>query len=313
MLAFTAAVRGIGRGLVLFWVVVLVTGTSIPAGADPLESRWGSTFLLPPKDSELQAALERILARPPFRRLAREARISVALVDMADPLRLRYAGFLDQTMRYAASLPKLAILLGAFEQVVRGRLSYTPQLKAKLADMIRYSSNPAATDTLRLIGFQRLGMILQDPRFRLYDPDRGGGLWVGKDYGGGLGYGPRDPLYGLSHGATAEQAARFLVMMDRGELVSPWASAEMKELLSQPGIRHKFVKGLASRPGVRIYRKSGTWKRWHCDAALVEHPEGRRYVAVGLVEDPDGGRILEELIQHLDDLAGGRRQQMAGR
>ncbi len=293
-------------------VALLLAGLVSATTVDPLESRRQTAFLLPAKDPGLQAALERVLARPPFRRLAREGRISVALVDLVDPDQLRYAGFLDRAMRYAASLPKLAILLGAFEEIVSGRLQYTPGMRARLAEMIRYSSNPAATETLRLIGFERLAAILQDPRFRFYDPGRGGGLWVGKDYGGGLGYGRRDPLYGFSHGATAEQAARFLVMMERGELISPWASAEIKELLSRPGICHKFVKGLASVPGVTIYRKSGTWKDWHCDAALVEHPDGRRYVAVALVEDRDGGRLLEELIRRLDGLIARQVQWVRG-
>lgn len=243
-----------------------------------------------------------MLQRQPFLGLARQGLISVALVDLSDPTRLRFAGVQERTMRYAASLPKIAILLGAFDRVVRGKLSYSAELREQLTAMIRVSSNSAATNTLRLVGFQHLGALLQDPRLLLYDRVRGGGLWVGKDYGGGLGYGPRDPLHGLSHGATAEQVARFLVMMDQGGLINPWVSAEVKRILSKPAIQHKFVKGLAGRPGISLFRKSGTWKHWHCDAALVERSDGRRYVAVGLVEHERGGRVLEELIRGLDDL-----------
>lgn len=293
--------KAAGRRGFLVWVLWGFAGVLylVAAPSDPAEE---AGFVLPEKDPVLQRSLERLLTGPPFRELTRRSLISVAVVDLTDASGIRYAGVAEQTMRYAASLPKIAILLGAFDRIARGQVAYTKELSRQLTDMIRFSNNPAATDSLRLVGFRQLGLILQDPRLRLYDPGRGGGLWVGKDYGGGLGYGPRDPLHGISHGANAEQVARFLVMMERGELISPWASAEMKEILSDPGIRHKFVKGLEDSPGVRIFRKSGTWRHWHCDAALVEHQDGRRYVAVGLIEHETGGKALERLIRGLDDL-----------
>ena len=68
----------------------------------------------------------------------------------------------------------------------------------------------------------------------------------------------------------------------------------MKEVLSKPGINHKFVKGLSGVPGITIYRKSGTWRDWHSDAALIEW-NGHRYVLAALTEDPDGGKLLEKL------------------
>jgi beta-lactamase class A len=75
----------------------------------------------------------------------------------------------------------------------------------------------------------------------------------------------------------------------------------MKRILSQPAIIHKFVKGLANRPGRKIYRKSGTWRNWHSDAALIE-AGSKRYIAVALVEAPNGGDILVRLIRELDSL-----------
>lgn len=258
-------------------------------------------FSFSPPDPSLQKRLESLLRRPAYARLVRQERISVALVDLSQSEDVRYAGWDDQRMRYAASLPKIAILLGAFDRVAGGTLRYTPTLQEKLTAMIRFSSNPAASEVLSLVGFETVSRTLQDPRFRLYDPSRNGGLWVGKGYGSGVGYWRRDPLHNLSHGATAEQVARFFVMAERGLLLSPWVSREILRILSSPGIRHKFVKGLSAYPSARIYRKSGTWKDWHCDAALVEN-RGRKYVAVGLVEDPRGGELLARLIRDLDSL-----------
>jgi beta-lactamase class A len=75
----------------------------------------------------------------------------------------------------------------------------------------------------------------------------------------------------------------------------------MKQVLSNPGIHHKFVKGLDARPGVDIYRKSGTWKNFHADSALVES-HGKRFVLVGIAEHPDGGEWLARLAAPIHDL-----------
>ena len=124
---------------------------------------------------------------------------------------------------------------------------------------------------------------------------------MGKPYGKAPAY-RRDPLAGLSHGATAFQVARFDDPLDRGELVSPELTRQMKAALGDPGIRHKFVKGLESRPDTPIYRKSGTWCQFHSDSALAE---GRRwrYILVGIAEDPRGGDWLEKMAAPLNDLA----------
>jgi len=43
-----------------------------------------------------------------------------------------------------------------------------------------------------------------------------------------------------------------------------------------------------------VYRKSGSWRQWHSDSAIVEDGD-RKYILVGLAEDPQGGRWLEDL------------------
>ncbi len=274
---------------------------SSPKHLTPERSAAVATLVLPTKDSALQADLERVLTAPQFRRLVRQRQLSVALVDLSNPFKMRYAGVDEDRMRYAASLPKIAVMLAVFDQVDRGRLKYTPELTNKLERMIRRSSNADATDLIELVGFQAIANTLRDPRYELYSPTRRGGLWVGRDYGGGPGLWRRDPLRRISHGATARQTARFFVMLDQERLVSTWASEEMKRILSHPEINSKFVLGLQSRPGSQIFRKSGTWQRWHADAALVER-DGKRYIAVALLESGRGGGVLSDLIVRLDDI-----------
>lgn len=296
-----------GRGRLTLAIVVPLSCVVLPP-ANPVRAQLGGagretpvSLVLPRPDSALQAGLNRILRDRPFKQLVERGNLSVALVDLSNPGRLRYAARHDNRMRYAASLPKIAVMLGVFDQVDKGTLEYTPKLKQKLERMIRYSDNPASSELIELVGFENIATTLRDPRFELYDPDRAGGLWVGKDYGGHLGYWERDPMNNISHGATARQVARFMVMLERGTLVSPWASKEMKEIMGHPAIHHKFVLGLDARPRSRIFRKSGTWKNWHADAAIVER-DGKKYVAVALLESSAAKGVLAKLIVRMDDL-----------
>ncbi len=283
-------------------VVVALAATASPTStAFAQTARVTSTLILPAKDQGLQRQLNAVLAEAPFRRLLAQKRLSVALVDLSDLNHIRYAGIDDDRMRYAASLPKIAILLGAFDQIEKGKLTYTPALRTKMELMIRRSTNRESTELIKLVGFQNIATTLRNPEYELYSAKRNGGLWVGRDYGGWIGVWRRDPMHNLSHGATARQVARFFVMLDQGTLVSPWASAEMKSILAHPEINHKFVLGLQDRPTSSIFRKSGTWKQWHADAALVER-DGKKYVAVALLESQNAKGVLSSLIVKLDDI-----------
>jgi len=256
----------------------------------------------PRTDDQLERSLRDVVLRLGFERALSEHRLALALIDVTDQARPRYAGLNDSDMLYAASLPKIAILLAGFEAIRQGMLSYTPQVKDMFTRLVRYSSNTDASRAVQAVGFDFIAKTLTSAKYKLYDPLVNGGLWIGKAYGGPNDYWKRDPLHNISHGATALQVARFFLMLDRGELVDARSSAEMKELMSNPGIHHKFVKGLERLPGYReIYRKSGTWKDAHCDAALVE-ADGKRYIAVALMKDAKGAEALPKLIVEMDRL-----------
>jgi len=266
------------------------------------------TETLPATDPNLQQELEGVIGRLGLQRQAQQHRMAISLMDITDPAKPRYAGLNDRDMMYAASLPKIAIVLAGFEAIQNGLLQYTPSVKAMFVNLIRFSSNSDASRAIHAIGFDYIARVLTSPLYRLYDPILNGGLWIGKAYGseGGLReYWKQDPLAGLSHAANSLQVARFFWMMDQGKLVSPEISAEIKNILAEPGIHHKFVKGLESLGVQSIYRKSGTWRDAHCDAALVEH-NGRKYIAVALMKDARGGDILPKLIVHLHSLVVGR-------
>lgn len=227
--------------------------------------------------------------------------LSVVVVDITDPFSPRMAYVNPNEMMYAASLPKIAILLGAFDRISKGEMNLDDAMLDKLNKMIRNSSNEAATEILNLVGKEYVNELLQSPRYRLYDLEKNGGIWVGKEYDKSPAY-DRDPLHNLSHGATALQVARFYYLLETGQLVSPELSQLMKSILGQPAIEHKFVKGLKKvHPKSRIYRKSGTWKQYHSDSAIIEHDD-RRYIAVALAKSPHGEKWLTQLIVALDKL-----------
>ena len=244
-------------------------------------------------DPALQEELEKNLRSLELWPMVEKGKLSVALVDIKDLGKPRLAAVNGDQMFYAASLPKIAILLGAFVEIERGRLPATPEIFGELTDMIRYSSNAAATKMLNLVGKERLIEILQSEPYRLYDPAVNGGLWVGKEYASSQAY-ARDPLHNFSHGATAIQAARFYYLLETGQLVTPQLAEEMKAILSEPGIKHKFVKGLSGIPDLKIYRKSGTWKQWHSDSVLIE-AAGHKYILVALAKDQAGGEWLSRI------------------
>jgi len=270
-------------------------GAATQAGPDT-----SYALLVESQDSSLQMQLEGIVRRQGLWEAAERGDLALLLAIITDPARPRVAQLNGQRMMYAASLPKIAILFGAAAELEQGRLQLTPALEKDMTDMIRVSCNECATRVLEQVGREDLIELLQAPEYAFYDPQGGGGLWVGKDYAPSEAY-HRDPLHGLSHGATAIQVARFYYRLHTGTLVGPEQTQLMLEALSRPGISHKFVKGLKGIPGIEMLRKSGTWKSFHADSALV-HYKDQTYIMVGLVNNEDGERWLSQLASPLHDL-----------
>jgi len=253
---------------------------------------------------QMQSTLQRTLIKLGIAKSAKSGKLAVALVDISDLENPRLAAVNGDHMMYAASLPKIGILLAAMYEVERGNLRLTPGIKRSLTDMIRRSSNEDATRMMNVVGKRRVNQILSLPRFRFYDARVNGGIWVGKEYGKRPAF-ARDPLNDISHGATVMQVARMYYLLETGQLLRPDLNAIMKEMLSRPAIQHKFVKGLQGRD-VEIFRKSGTWHQFHADSAIVESPGGS-YILVALAEDARGGDWLVKLAGSLHDAMYPRR------
>jgi len=279
-----------------------------PAGPDTAAQEPGASelsdnsvsLLAEALDPSLQLELEGLVRKQGLWPAVEKGDLALLLAIVTDPARPRMAELNGHRMMYAASLPKIAILFGAAVSIERGRLQPTKALQQDMVDMIRVSCNDCATRVLEQVGREELIELLQAPEYAFYDPNGEGGLWVGKDYAPSEAY-HRDPLFGLSHGATAFQVARFYYRLKTGTLVGPESTELMLEAMSRPGIRHKFVKGLEGIPGIKMLRKSGTWKTFHADSALVQYRD-QTYIMVGLANDENGGQWLAQLASPLNDL-----------
>jgi len=283
VLALSALVPAAGAGVVVPSLPVVV-----PA------NEWR-----PLRQCEDKVLLDRLRAlvgqRNEWTALIDRKKMAVGLVDLTSPRTPRFASINGREMLYAASLPKIAILLAVYQAVHEGRVKETPALVTALTKMIRVSDNECATKMMDLVGYEAIEKVLRDPKYELYDAQRGGGLWVGKRFAKqGRRY--PDPIKGLSHAATVNQVCRFYYLLATGRLVDADSSRKMLAILSKPAIHHKFVKVLEERaPDAQLYRKSGTWRIWHSDSVLVWGPK-RRYILVGLLECARGGRILHDLV-----------------
>ena len=224
-------------------------------------------------------------------------RTAVGLLDLNT---CRLAMVNGDQLEYAASVAKIGILLAYFQLHPEAVSDLNPTTRHELGLMIKASSNEMATRFSRQLGLARIQGVLNSYRF--YDPTQGGGIWVGKHYGDNserIG----DPVGDNSHAATVRQLLRFYLLLEQGKLVSPQASAVMREIFASPEIPHdpiKFVKGLAGR-GVTIRRKWGSWEDWLHDSAVIEAPN-RYYILVALTQHSRGDEYLEQLAPKVDEL-----------
>ena len=225
--------------------------------------------------------------------------IAVGVLDLR---RGRLAMIHPDRLEYAASVPKIGILLAYFAQHPEAARQLDPQVRHELGLMIKQSSNELAAKFSRELGLPAIRQVLDSYGF--YDAAHGGGLWVGKHYGAD-GERVGDPVADHSHAATVRQLLRFYLLLEQGRLVSPEASQTMRDIFASPeipAVENKFVQGLAGRD-VQVRRKSGTWEDWRHDTAVVTGP-GRHYILVALTHHPEGDRYLEELAAAVDDVIG---------
>ena len=293
MKVFAAIVLAVLGGVVLGLNPAGAATPPLPLGASgpdwqPLSQR---------RDQRLQTRLDQALAKHgSWLSLIRTGKMSVGLVDLSNPKMPRFAQVNGDTMMYGASLPKLMVLLAAFQGFTDGSLKDTPQVHRELIEMIRRSDNHAASQVIGRIGLRKIEALASDRRYRFYDPHKGGGIWLGATYSSGGDKNP-EPMTGLSFTATAYQLCRFYYLLAYGRLISPESSRQMLKILAFPDLPGKFVSVLEKTvPPSHLYRKSGEVRGFHADSVLVWDKGWRRYILVSMIEDDRGEQILKELV-----------------
>jgi beta-lactamase class A len=260
----------------------------------PLDQRW---------NRGLQARLDQALKKEKlWQTLISKRKMAVGLVDLANPVLPRFAQVNGETMTYAASLSKIAILLAAFQGFVDGSLNETPQIQADLIEMIRRSDNFAASRVVAQIGLKNIETVILDRRHRFYNLKKGGGIWVGSSFGGDGQQNP-EPLKNLVQAATVNQVCRFYYLLAYGRLITPARSRQMLKILAFPDLHDKFVSMLEGDvPLNRLYRKSGEFRIWYSDSILVWDESWRRYILVSMIEHSQGEQILRNLVPAVEDI-----------
>lgn len=248
-------------------------------------------------DPALQIQLESLDARLRAKFGMEADQTSVGVLDLTT---LRLALVRPDRIDYAASVPKIAILLAWFQQHPEAATDLDPATRHELGLMIKVSDNALAAKYSQLLGLKTIQQVVDS--YGLYDAARGGGLWMGKHYGKGTER-YTDPVGGHSHAATVRQLLRYYLLLEQGRLVSPAASAAMRGIFASPDIAHvqdKFVKGLADRDA-QVLRKAGWWEDWFLDTAVVTGG-GRHYIVAAMTRHPKGDDYLVEFAPAVDDL-----------
>lgn len=256
-------------------------------------------------NNDLQAELQKMVNQEPkWKRLVQQKKMAIGLVLLNDTSNIRFARINGSDIMYAASLPKIAILLAAMDALEKGEIVQTDELENDMRLMIAKSDNAASTRIMDMLGFEKIEKVLTDPNYLLYDEERGGGLWVGKRYAK-TGRRYPEPIKGISHAATVTQVCRFYYLLINGQMVNFDRSSQMLAIMEDPELHHKFVNSLEKvAPKAKLFRKSGSWQNYHADSILVWGPE-RKYILVALLQDPDGEKILRNLALKTDNILKG--------
>jgi hypothetical protein len=183
----------------------------------------------------------------------------------------------------------------------------------RLGITVAGASDYAASTIVRDVGFPYIASTLLQSG--LYDPRRGGGLWLGHDY---MSIDWKGALAGGDAiSATAGSLAAFMTLLAQKRLVSPEASTEMQILMEKvpnihfPGFGSWFRDGLVNGLGQsaalkKVLSKVGRARDGTDECAYIEREVddgkgGKKllcYVAVGL--RAKRGSDLENLIRELD-------------
>ena len=240
------------------------------------------------------------------------------------------AAWRGEQLRYPASVVKLLYLVAAEAWLQRQLIEDSPELRRAMADMIRDSSNDATGLVLDLLSGTTSGPELQPPALSRWSEQRqvvnqwfkqlGWSEWAQcnacqKTWGDGP-YGRERQFYGAQfenrNRLSTDLTARLLHGVIGGAMVSPPASARMRELLARsldpaqraadPENQVDGFLGGGLPPQARLWSKAGWMSQARHDAAYIELEGQQPMLLVVFSEGRERARdehLLPELCQQL--------------
>lgn len=240
--------------------------------------------------------------------------LALTLVDLRDPAHPVTASARGDAATYPASVIKLFYLAAAHRWLEDGRLADTPELRRALRDMIVDSSNDATHYVIDLLTGTTSGPELPEDELATWFDKRNavtryfaslgyeGVLAHKKPWGDGP-YGRETQAMRLfepkRNMLTTDATARLLVEIATGKCVTPARSAEMLTLLARDpratdgeSDNQAAFTGPALPAGARLWSKAGWTSQTRHDAALVELPNGVKFVLVVFTTNHTGEKEI---------------------
>src|SRR5262249_18820938 len=264
----------------------------------------------------LDHAMATFLARDA---LLRDAKVRVAVLDLAHGEPPQLAQYHGDVPVYPASVVKFVYLMAAYRWQEDGRLRIEGEFDQELSEMIRQSSNQATRKVFARLTGTEPGPELSAEAYRDFRERRlavkqwlttlgirdlhcvnptydGNGDLFGRDLqflrdatvSGGLG--PTGGSAPNRQAMTATGTAKLLALLATDRAITPEDSAPVRRRMRRdPGeqrhLVHRIAGGAARRRGLEVYAKSGTWGPIYADAGIVRQVEsGRQFVLAVFTE-----------------------------
>ena len=227
----------------------------------------------------------------------------------------------DEPVRTASTI-KLAVMVEAFAQVAEGRAQWTETQVLRGSDkvsgsgvlhelsdgvwlplrdlvnlMIVVSDNTATNLLIDRFTADAVNLRMEKLGFeqtRLMRKVRGDGTQLKPAEGfSAAGRDPANQKYGLGRSSPHEMV-RLLEMLDKGEVVNAFASAEMIDILK----RQQFTEGIGRRLKVPVASKSGSLDALRSDAGIAYTTRGKIAIAITV----DGMKETDYSVDNIGNL-----------
>lgn len=238
--------------------------------------------------------------------------IAATLIDLRDPLNLKWANVAGEKPIYPASVVKMFYMAALERQLEDGKVTLTPELSRGLKDMIVDSSNEATQYILDVLTDTSSGIELPQKQFDAWQYKRNRvNRWFSSMGYTNINVNQKtfcEDAYGIEQQSrsykgqnrnmiTTNATARLLAEIALGRMNTPERTGTMMGLLKRdpfapstdPDDQSVGFTGKAlidaKLTGAKLWSKAGWTSKSRHDAAYIETPEGLKFVLVVYTEN----------------------------